>query len=405
MGRDPTPVPSLAAGFVPRLAPASVAVPSPVVAPAVAAPLPQPGSLLSLMRARATSAADRLGEVAGAAVSNRPVRASTISGESARQLTAKGRVTFSKRDHAYSEAPVQRAPAPAPAPDIVTGEPLSPWASEFVVARAGLEFVITDWVDAAPNKRSVADASVVKLDDTGRPSFAVKDRATVGLVDVVPIAAGLPMADLKTLRVSGTHPYWHFAGEVSELLGWPEKEVNILGDWTTSTAYADGSFKPGARAPKGSAGTCKKWYAVEASCAQQIRARTRFVQAVAAGYELFGLDNLTWSTSWLNIFPQPAPPELEAFYGPDKNPPKYRVPKRANPALLVTAGSSSPAPGSAPSAKRARTMLAITMKPSPATSSAALGGSRPWPARPLVAHLLRCAPTRGWALRRAAVRP
>ena len=115
-------VPSLAAGLVPRPALASVAVPSPVVAPAVAAPLPQPGSLLStLMRARATSAADRLGEVApGAAVSSRPVRAqvraSTISGESARPLTAKGRVRFSKRDHARSEAPVQHVPAPAPAP-------------------------------------------------------------------------------------------------------------------------------------------------------------------------------------------------------------------------------------------------------------------------------------------------
>ena len=73
MGSVPTPVPSLAVGLVPRPAPASVAVPSPVLAPAVAAPLPQPGSLLStLMRARATSAADRLGEVApGAAVSSR----------------------------------------------------------------------------------------------------------------------------------------------------------------------------------------------------------------------------------------------------------------------------------------------------------------------------------------------
>lgn len=158
------------------------------------------------------------------------------------------------------------------------------------------------------------------------------------------------------------------------MLGWPEKEANILGDWTTSTAEADGSFKPGARAPKGSSGTRKRWYAVEASRAQQIRARTRFVQAVAAGYELFGLGNLNWSTTWLDIFPQPAPPELEAFYGPDTNPPKYRVPKR--PALPAVAGSSSPAPGSAPSAKRARTMLAIDMKPSPATSPAALGRGR-----------------------------
>ena len=117
--------------------------------------------------------------------------------------------------------------------DIVTGEPLGPWAAEFVDARAGLEFVVTDWVDAAPNKRSVADASRLKLDDMGRPSFATKDRATGGLVDVVPIAAGLPMTTLKDLRISGTHPYRHFAGEVSELLGWPAKEANILGDWTT----------------------------------------------------------------------------------------------------------------------------------------------------------------------------
>ena len=98
MGGVPTPVSSLAAGLVPRPAPAAVAVPSPVLAPAVAAPPPQQGSLLALMRARAMPAADRPGEVAGVAVSSRPVRASTISGESTRPLTTKGRVTFSKRD-------------------------------------------------------------------------------------------------------------------------------------------------------------------------------------------------------------------------------------------------------------------------------------------------------------------
>jgi hypothetical protein len=263
--------------------------------------------------------------------------------------------------------------------DIVTGDPLGPWASEFAAARAGLEFVITDWVDAAPNKRSVVDASHVKRDDTGRPSFAIKDRATGGLVDIVPVAAGLPMADLKALRISGTHPYRHFAGEVSELLGWPEKEANILGDWTTSTADADGSFTPGARA-KGSAGTRKKWYAVEASRAQQIRARTRFVQAVAAGFALYGLDNLTWSTTWLDIVPQPAPLALAEFYGADAKQPKFRIPK--NSTKIVPAAPPGASPPSAPSssrpAKRARSpgnLLALT-GPSPGTTSAALNRGR-----------------------------
>ena len=59
-----------------------------------------------------------------------------------------------------------------------------------------------------------------------------------------PIAADLPMAALKDRRISGTHPYRHFTGEVSELLGWPAKEANILGDWTTSLADQEGAFKP-----------------------------------------------------------------------------------------------------------------------------------------------------------------
>lgn len=281
--------------------------------------------------------------------------------------------------------------------DIVTGEPLGPWAAEFVVARAGLEFVVTDWVDAAPNKKSVADASLIKRDDTGRPSFAIKDRATGGLVDVVPIAADLPMAALKDRRISGTHPYRHFTGEVSELLGWPAKEANILGDWTTSLADQEGAFKPGAN-PKGVAGTRKKWYAVEASRAQQIRARTRLVQAVSAGYAHFGLENLTWSTSWLDIFPQPAPPALAIFYGPDGQAPKYRIPKASPSAAIVpvdspapdsapparrkrgapaiAAGSPTAAGGSsAPSSKKQRLNLALT-GPSPATSAAANRGRR-----------------------------
>jgi hypothetical protein len=72
---------------------------------------------------------------------------------------------------------------------------------------------------------------------------------------------------------------------VSEHLDWPEAEANILGDWTTSKAGADG-FKSGA--PKGQAGTRKKWYAVEATRDQQVRARTRFIRAVAAGFSRLG---------------------------------------------------------------------------------------------------------------------
>ena len=201
-----------------------------------------------------------------------------------------------------------------PQMDITTGAPLGPWADQWTRDRTGLEFVISDWLDEGARSTSAADATHLRRDEQGNLTFAVKDRATKGLVDIVPLVAKVDMATLQAGKISGTHPYRHLAGEVSEHLDWPEAEANILGDWTTSKAGADG-FKSGA--PKGQAGTRKKWYAVEATRDQQVRARTRFIRAVAAGFSRLGTSADVQTMSWADVFPHPAPPELAEFYGPE----------------------------------------------------------------------------------------
>lgn len=100
---------------------------------------------------------------------------------------------------------------------------------------------------------------------------------------------------------------------MTELLGWPEAQANILGDWTTATrAEMSAGAATGSR-KRQRVGTRKQWYAPNATRAQQVRARGRYVAALSAG--LRRLDAIGEHTTWEDVFPSPPPPELAAFYG------------------------------------------------------------------------------------------
>ena len=197
-----------------------------------------------------------------------------------------------------------------PAVDVRDGSPLG-WARQFAEDRLALKFMIADWL---PAKSSIDAATEVKLDGAGALCYASKARALKSFTDAMPSAFGQDMDTLKSQRLTGTHLYRHLAGEVSERLRWTEKQGNILGDWSTAS--------PAQRAAGASAvakrkrGTVRqRYYAPNATADEQVEARLRFVRALAAGFSRLGVDNVTLSTTWADVFPFPPPPELEAFYG------------------------------------------------------------------------------------------
>ena len=204
-----------------------------------------------------------------------------------------------------------------PMTDVRSGEPLGPWASEFVAARERGDkgFLISDWADASSKEKNVTQSLAVAMRG-GKLVYAPKRRALASFTDAMPSAVGMTLEELRERRLTGTHLYRHLAGEVTEEIEWPEEEANVVGDWTDAKRDEAGGFSDPAPKPKRRSGTRKRYYAPNASRGKQIRVRTRFFGAIAAGLARFGIANLTDATSWADIFPKPPPAELMPFYGP-----------------------------------------------------------------------------------------
>lgn len=214
-----------------------------------------------------------------------------------------------------------------PAVDFVTGEAIE-WAPAFVEDRAGVAFIVTDWVDglSSAGKKSTSVTAAVDIKRAeGLPTFCPARRALKGLADAVPSAVGIPPAVLKARKWSGLHALRHVAGEVTYELGWLETEACVIADWTPAAPEARSARAApptaGRGARKRKAPTTRvQYYAPNATKVEQIRIRTRYFKAIAAGLRRFGYDNLTVDTTWSDIFPKPPPPEIAHFYYEERDP-------------------------------------------------------------------------------------
>ena len=207
-----------------------------------------------------------------------------------------------------------------PAIDVRTGEPLE-WAGAFAQERIGLKFFISGWVKlTGKGGTSVLTAQALARDaGTGRLSFATKRTALRGVTEAQTVLTGWTEEALKEANLSGTHLYRHLAGELTTELRWPEPEGNVVGDWTTATK-TEREAAGAAPRKRGRAGTRTRYYAPNATREEQVRVRTRYVKAIAAGLQHFGVGNVTGATTWSDVFPYPPPAGLEWCYGPDATP-------------------------------------------------------------------------------------
>ena len=210
-----------------------------------------------------------------------------------------------------------------PCVDVRTNTALE-WSQQFAQERVGLQFVISGWTTSPSSKgSSYAHAVGVARDDGGALKYAAQRVGLDALAMTVPAVTGLSAAALKAGKLSGLHLVRHLAGELSEMLRWPEPDGNTLGDWTDAVRDASGGYSDPSAAAGGGRGakrkrasTRQKYYAPNASYARQVRCRLRFYAAMAAGFQAFGPENLTPDTTWAEVFPETPPPALAGFYGP-----------------------------------------------------------------------------------------
>ena len=200
----------------------------------------------------------------------------------------------------------------APALDLATGE-RPEWADRFVHERDGLEFIVAANV---PERAGLAKATGLKRDSAGRLVYLGERKSHDALAAALPTATGMDAAELKRRKLSVTHTFRHIGGEVSERLGWPEPEGNIVGEWALPSAGGEGAPPP-RRAKIARKAACVRVasYAPDATSDRQLEIRTRYMRAIEAGLRHFGHGNLTFDTTWADIFLSPAPPDLAEFYG------------------------------------------------------------------------------------------
>ena len=137
-------------------------------------------------------------------------------------------------------------------------------------------------------------------------------------------ATGKSIAELRALKLSGSHCWRNAGGEISNFLGWNEKDSNILGDWANNHDEGDDNRGRRSKTTKG-VSTRERSYQPNATRIEQIAVRTRYLLAIRKAFETYapsgdkdvtpGVHNITWDTTWLDLFPESPPEQLIEFYG------------------------------------------------------------------------------------------
>ena len=125
---------------------------------------------------------------------------------------------------------------------------------------------------------------------------------------------GKTVEELKGLKLTGSHCWRNIGGEISGYMGWEAKDGNVLGDWANKVEpHEDRASRSKAKTTKTS--TRVRHYQPNFSRDVQIAVRTRYLQAIKEAFKTYGIGQITWETTWLDLFPEKPPPSLKAFYG------------------------------------------------------------------------------------------
>jgi hypothetical protein len=141
--------------------------------------------------------------------------------------------------------------------------------------------------------------------------------AKAAVAHILEIATGMTTEETKRRKISGTHAGRNVGRSVAELLSWPDKEGDALGDWTSPEEVEVPGPKPrsGTKRMRLSRGAK---YKTRADLKNAVFSRRRYITAARIFIERFGgYDMLSYDTKWEDVIPKECPdPNLKKFYGP-----------------------------------------------------------------------------------------
>ena len=147
-----------------------------------------------------------------------------------------------------------------------------------------------------------------------------KGKALKAVVQAIAMAVDQSRFEMTEACLSGTHLFRVLAGTVTGLARWDEteagaKQADILGDWADRNTARGSGKRPVIAARAGAKPSSRSSYKANASIQAQMEARTRYVRMMQAAFQAFGEDNVSWETTWLDLFPPSPPAALARFYG------------------------------------------------------------------------------------------
>jgi len=127
----------------------------------------------------------------------------------------------------------------------------------------------------------------------------------------------LTKAHLKERHLTGTHCCRHWGAEVSGSLRWSNKDRAVSGDWVPAPEPEEvAEAAPVRMASRGSKRTMPETYAPNASRADQVAVRRRLFASARVALGIYELNNeLTWDTTWEDLYPADPDLVLLPYYG------------------------------------------------------------------------------------------
>ena len=193
-----------------------------------------------------------------------------------------------------------------------------PWAEVFVAFSARIGFMHRDFTlnkaYVPPPKGPVCITKpCVWVLDSDQPSgyrMRAPEKAAVAANAARGMSTGLSLDEMKEARWSGDHADRHISAEATSRARWPEKEASVTGDWALSKEGAPKGRTAGGR-------SARVAYHPNFTLKEQINARVRYVRMMQAAFGLYQKEGrrVTWETTWTDLLPDVAPPELAEFYG------------------------------------------------------------------------------------------
>jgi hypothetical protein len=194
-----------------------------------------------------------------------------------------------------------------------------PWAGAFVAFYSRIGFMFRDFAlnkayVPAPKGQLCITKPCVWVLDSEQPSgyrMCAPEKAAVASNAARSMTTGLSLDEMQEAKWSGNHADRHISAEATSRARWPEKEASVMGDWAVSKEGAPKGRTAGGR-------SARQAYHPNFSLKEQINARLRYVRMMQAAFGLYQKDGrrVTWKTTWSDLIPDVAPPELAEFYGP-----------------------------------------------------------------------------------------